>query len=363
MIYSLERSLETVELNLSTPLRGKRSLEQGGDYLKRRMTNYLAPIIITVLALMFVSNISVHAQTSTQSIGQWQPPANFVNPVTAKVDEYKAMNMSDDQITAALMAQGMGWDPITGAAWMGVLVPPNQTNQSQVVDPFAENITAPVSSQTGNVSPQTSPVEADVLMGSSNNYMGGGNYMSCGSVATSSVETSHYVTMHLGKAYNDGTPCWCEVGVGNDNLEGGALYFYTYEGNTPVPGESGFNWICPINSETYQNAYCIELNGVQDQYGWQYNIWINEQWERSGHVQAQLNSVNFADEIFSTGSYTIDSINAHFVNSELYSGGVWNNWNSGASFQNSGNNPMPLSYDDYVYSNCYVYDAWTSQTT
>jgi hypothetical protein len=146
LIYSLERSLENVELNLSAPLRGKRSLKPGGDNMKRKMTNYLAPIIITVLALMFVSNISVHAQTSTQSTGQWQPPANFVNPVTAKVDEYKAMNMSDDQITAALTAQGMGWDPITGAAWMGVLIAPNETNAPQVVDPFAENVTAPVSS-------------------------------------------------------------------------------------------------------------------------------------------------------------------------------------------------------------------------
>ena len=146
--------------------------------MKRKMTNYLAPIIITVLALMFVSNISVHAQTSTQSTGQWQPPANFVNPVTAKVDEYKAMNMSDDQITAALTAQGMGWDPITGAAWMGVLIAPNETNAPQVVDPFAENVTAPVSSQTSSASPQTN-VEADVLMGSSNNYMGFGADMSC----------------------------------------------------------------------------------------------------------------------------------------------------------------------------------------
>lgn len=330
--------------------------------MRRKVTNCFAAIIIAVLAVVFMSNIAVHAQiNSSPSTGQWQPPANFVNPVAIKVAEYKAMNMSDDQITAALTAQGMGWDPITGAAWMGVLIAPTETNAPQVVDPFAENITAPVSSQTSSVSPQTN-VEADVLMGSSYNYMGFGVDMSCGSVATSSTGTNtHYVTTHIGKAYSDGTPCWTEVGVCNYD---GGLWFYTYEGNTPVPGESGWQYVCAINSETYQNAYCIQLNGVQDQYGWQYNIYINEQWERSGHLQAQLNSVNFADEIFSTtGSYTIDSINAHWVNSELYSNGVWNDWNSGASFQNSGNNPMPLSYDDYIYSNCYVYDAWTSQTT
>ena len=44
---------------------------------------------------------------------------NFVDPVTLKVQEMKALGMNDTEIVEALKPLGMGCYPQTGATWIG----------------------------------------------------------------------------------------------------------------------------------------------------------------------------------------------------------------------------------------------------
>jgi len=46
------------------------------------------------------------------------PTKNFVNPVEAKIAEFRAKGMTDAQITEELGKLGMGWDPNSGATGM-----------------------------------------------------------------------------------------------------------------------------------------------------------------------------------------------------------------------------------------------------
>ncbi|MFC2058757.1 hypothetical protein ACFLTS_03825 [Chloroflexota bacterium] len=73
----------------------------------------------------------------TPNATSWPPPhpslGNTVHPVADKVSELKAQGMSDDEIVEALKALGMGYDPLTGAAWTGIpLAPPGETSWSTV---------------------------------------------------------------------------------------------------------------------------------------------------------------------------------------------------------------------------------------
>ena len=68
-------------------------------------------------SMMFT--VTAQANNSSSSIGAWEPPKNFVDPATLKIQEFRSQGLNDDQITAKLTELGMGWDPKTGATWMG----------------------------------------------------------------------------------------------------------------------------------------------------------------------------------------------------------------------------------------------------
>ena len=59
----------------------------------------------------------VQATLSPLNHVSW-PTKNFVNPVEAKISEFRAKGMTDAQITEELGKLGMGWDPNSGATGM-----------------------------------------------------------------------------------------------------------------------------------------------------------------------------------------------------------------------------------------------------
>ena len=82
-------------------------------------------ITFSLVVLMLSSTmLTVAAQTdnSIPGIGNWQPPQNFVDPVTLKIQQLRTQKLSDDQITTELEKQNMGGDPKTGATWLGHLL-------------------------------------------------------------------------------------------------------------------------------------------------------------------------------------------------------------------------------------------------
>lgn len=320
-------------------------------------------ILLSLMTLTVVNAQPTLSNNTTTFTNPFQTSSDFTtNSVTLKIHDYKALNYTNAQIIVALANQRMGWDPETGATWMGAT--PSLEEQSkipQVTDPFVISDKTFGSKATAIVSPLQANVEASEDMRAVTGVFSGyGGSMSPGSIAVSTGGTNtHYVTAHLGKALADGTPCWTEIGVANfAPPTSHANYYFTYDND-----EGGFAWIAPVSDLTYQSLYCIQLNGVHDSSGWQYNTYLNNVWVRSGHVAFQQNTVDTADEIFSTtNTWTHDSINAHFVNLYLYTS-IWVHWNNSlvtsTIFENSGNNPMPLAQNHYLYQSSWVYDAWT----
>jgi hypothetical protein len=43
--------------------------------------------------------VSAHITSHVKSINPWQPPENFVDPVTLKIQEFRAEGLSDDEIS------------------------------------------------------------------------------------------------------------------------------------------------------------------------------------------------------------------------------------------------------------------------
>jgi len=70
LIYSLERSLETVELNLSTPLRGKRSLKPGGDNMKRKMKTMDGNTAAAHISYAFTDVAAIFPITPSSNMGE-----------------------------------------------------------------------------------------------------------------------------------------------------------------------------------------------------------------------------------------------------------------------------------------------------
>ena len=87
----------------------------------RKKSAYCFTTVFIILTLLSPLFLTTAAQTtdSTNSIGSWEPPKKFVDPVTSKIQELTLQGLNDDQITTNLAELGMGWYPETGATWMG----------------------------------------------------------------------------------------------------------------------------------------------------------------------------------------------------------------------------------------------------
>lgn len=89
--------------------------------IKRKIIKrVIAAVLVLTITCSIMLTAAVAAATNDASFAEaWQPPKNFVDPVTLKIQEFKLQRLSDEQITAKLAEMGMGWYPKTGATWMG----------------------------------------------------------------------------------------------------------------------------------------------------------------------------------------------------------------------------------------------------
>ena len=135
------------------------------------------------------------------------------------------------------------------------------------------------------------------------------------SVATRQT-TYHYLCTQLGSL--DSATDWTET-VLTHNL-GETYKWYTYDSN-----EGG--WVFYMNKNTAigsADTYVILLDGTQDGNGWNYDVWINYNWVRSGHLSSLSVQAGLQKEIYSnTGTFTDDTSNAVFYKNWVHNGQGW----------------------------------------
>ena len=87
----------------------------------KKKSAYSLTAILLAFSMLSVMTLTTAAQTDNQTSGidSWQPPQNFVDPVTLKIQEFRTQGLSNDQITTELGKLNMGWDSETGATWLG----------------------------------------------------------------------------------------------------------------------------------------------------------------------------------------------------------------------------------------------------
>ncbi|MCL4429951.1 MAG: hypothetical protein M1167_04280 [Chloroflexi bacterium] len=307
--------------------------------------------VISLVALMLSSTmLTVTAQTDNQTsgIGSWQPPKNFVDPVTLKIREFRTQGLSDDQITVELEKLGMGWYPKTGATWLGRTL----TTEEQAKTPI--NIPAPATSNTtaqqGNIATSLTQKTA-VMRTSSYSWTGVSAEIVTGSMDVSSGQTqNHYLCVQLGDL--SGITNWAEAVVTHN--VGETYKWYTYDSD-----ESGGSMVYYMDKNTPSTAtdtYVMMLDGTQDSSGWKYDVWINYNWVRSGHLANLFVQGGFQNEVFSNGQYNNDASHSTFYRNWLHNAGGWSYWTNSVSTTWSTASPVHESHYMSTYS--YYWDTW-----
>lgn len=288
------------------------------------------------------------ATFSASNAKPW-PTKNHVNPVEAKIAEFRAKEMTDAQITDELRKLGMGWDPKSGATGMiGESPSPEELKGL----PSTKSMPATSSSR--------STIEKAVAFATPTwDYTGIGHYMYPGSMPVDDDEThTHYITTHLGRPapYYE----WTEIGVAAWNTSAYVWYF-TYDSDEQIDG-SNWDFHGIKTNLNAADAYAIVLNGTYDSSfgGYWYDIYLNNNWKRNGHLIARGNEANDANEIFSdTGDYTADSgckFHDNYLCDYYYN---WDNWDASISYTIYENSAGYMDWDVWIDEGRYDFESWT----
>lgn len=284
--------------------------------------------------------VTTQTNLAIASADFWQFSENFEDPVTLKIEEYRDKNLTDEQITVELAKQGMGWYPKTGATWIGrtlsslelAKMPNRASDSSSAIDSIASQVSrraymrASAKSWTG--------VSAEVI---------------CGSMSVASGQTQyHYVSVQLGDL-GDVTQ-WAEALVTHNY---GEVYkWYTYD-----PDENGFIYYKDKNTaSTATDTYTIMLDGTQDSDGWHYDVWINYQWVRRGHIPNLWVQAGLQKEVYGAGQFTDDASHAIFYRNWLHNAQGWCYWTNSVTTGWAASNPAHESHSMGVSS--YNWQAW-----
>lgn len=300
---------------------------------------------------MFSSTIlTATAQTnkSTSDIGSWQPPENFVDPVTLKIQEFKSQGLNDDQITEELAKLGMGWYPKTGATWMGRALTPEE----QAKMPAREPAKAPFDQKSVNDEDAILQLtgRTSCMRTSAASWTGVASEIVSGSMSVATGQTQfHYLCMQLGNL--DSASNWVET-VLTHNL-GETYRWHTYDSD-----EGGWSYYMDKNTAiTTPDTYVIMLDGTQDANGWKYDVWINYNWVRSGHLSNLNVQAGFQKEVYSnTGTFTNDASHAVFYRNWLHNAGGWGYWTNSVNTWWSTANPVHESHSMGALS--YRWETW-----
>jgi hypothetical protein len=294
--------------------------------------------------------LTAAAQTikSTSGIGSWQPPENFVDPVTLKIQEFKSQGLNDEQITAELAKLGMGWYLKTGATWMGrALTPEEEANMPARVpakapsDQNAVNDEDTILQLTGRTS---------CMRTSAASWTGVASEIVSGSMSVATGQTQlHYLCMQLGNLNSASN--WVET-VLTHNLG------QNYRWNTYDNDEGGWSYYMDKNTAiTYADTYVIMLDGTNDGNGWKYDVWINYNWVRSGHLANLWVQAGFQKEVYSnTGTFTNDASHSIFYRNWLHNAGGWFYWTNSVNTWWSTTAPVHESHSMGAVS--YRWETW-----
>jgi len=306
-------------------------------------------LILTIMSSM-VLMVAAQTNTPTSSIGSWQPPANFVDPVTIKIQDFRSQGLTDDQITAKLADLGMGWFPKTGATWMGRSLTAGELAEMPPTVPAKAPSTGDAASDNNIVSPLTQVGRTACMRTSSASWTGVSAEVVSGSMSVASGQTNyHYVCMQLGNL--DAASNWVETVV-RHNL-GDTYKWYTYDND-----ENGWSYYMDKNTATTSaDTYTIMLDGTNDGSGWKYDVWINNQWVRSGHLANLFVQGGFQKEVYSdTGTFTNDASHAVYYRDWLHNANGWSYWTNAVSTWWSAPSPIHESHNMGAVS--YDWETW-----
>lgn len=296
-------------------------------------------LILTVLSTMVTASAKTDILSSS-ALESWQPPENFVDPVTLKIREFKSQGLDDDQITAKLAELGMGWYPKTGATWMGRWLTAEELAKMPIRSPAKPPSSDYTVTQTGRIS----------CMRADEEWTGVASEVVSGSMSVSSGKTIyHYITVQLGDL--DWQTNWVET-VLTHNL-GESYQWYTFDNDE---GE----WSYYMDKDTSiitADTYVIMLDGGYDENGWTYDVWINYDWVRSGHLSGLWVKAGFQKEVFSdSGQFTNDILKAVFYRNWLHDYQGWHYWTNSISTWFSDDYPVRESHS--MGATSYKWETW-----
>ncbi|MFW6185943.1 MAG: hypothetical protein ACOC5C_04600 [Halobacteriota archaeon] len=168
--------------------------------------------------------------------------------------------------------------------------------------------------------------------------------------------TQHVITTHAGKEVA-GEPCWTEAGVVRWLVDGNPtdINYFTYDNDE---GQWKFHGTTDSSSKT---SYVIFVSNEVDAWGYVYDIWIDGQWVRSGHLGHQENNVDQANEIWSdTGVYTDDEGIAKHENSKLHvqDFSVWWDEQVDTEWWEAPQGSCPIYESHSIEGDAYAYYTW-----
>jgi hypothetical protein len=330
--------------------------KNGGEKMKKKTDKTVfATVLLHIIALSLICSPAiiavVGANISSSDDKPWTIPKDFVNPVELKIAEFRAKDITDEQITEELEKLRMGWDPKSGATAMlgDELSPEEQKVPSSKSPPVGSGSRIDTQANVVFYTP-----DDDI------SYTGIGNNMYPGTMPIDDDETwTHYITTHFRK--DDGeTEYWTEVGLQAWNSSSYIKYF-TYDNDEYINGERFVNHGIKSTSVYTSDLYCIVMNGTYDSSfgGYWYNIYINNVFKRSGHLKYLLNRADVANEIFSdTGVYTEDTgckFHDNYLSDDEYE---WINWNDDIEYDLV-EFPAYMDWGEFIDENRYDFISYT----
>jgi len=312
--------------------------------IKKRGYGLIA--ILLICSMLGSVMLTAMAQTTNSSgnIGSWQPPQNFVDPVTLKIQEFRSQGLSDEQITAKLSDIGMGWYPQTGATWLGRSLSAEELAKMPTVVP----VNASNESQEPNM-PLDMSERVSSMRTSSYSWTGVTAEITANSMSSSSGQTQYnYLCMQLGDL--DGTTNWAETVLTHN--AGETYKWYTYDSD-----EGGLSYY--MDKNTASNAadtYVIMLDGTYSG-GWKYDVWINYQWVRSAHLSSLWVQAGLQKEVYSsTGQFSNDASHAVYYRNWLHNAGGWSYWTNTVGSKWSATYPVHETHSMGAVS--YDWETW-----
>lgn len=259
---------------------------------------------------------------------------DFQTPVEKIVEKLKSNGYSEIEIVGILKKHGMGYYPETGATWIG---------------------RQPTSEELQTLPPRDYPFDDELSISSRGEqrnrvmetvyyyYQGINNKMKPGSLAIEEDEsTQHLATTHVGRGGH-----WTEAGVVRW-LENTNWNLFTYDDD-----EGQWSFHGTTTAGTF-NGYIIYVY-PSDNY--LYNIWIDGNWKRQGHLPYFDNKVDQANEVWSdTLTYTDDTNRADHKDPFLYvdDSAVW--WDGEITSNWRGSNPVRETH--YISGSAWRFQTW-----